>query len=636
MASEGTIGKHCLSDGQRWDKVPKSCPFTIEEYHIEDGLPSPRYTTFLIREHDQFGEYPHIYAKICQSDSEILRCGHHDIHVNKQIETDRGRQGTLQKVIVLSDAGCGTEVPCHESPRTSSSTQRTSQSRGQYLESTEGSYPEVWNIFTFLEFTLNPDSRIPYLVMTTHCHYDHIMGIGNLPPTARTHRTATAIDVGLDSPDRSGGSRALPLTTVVASSRGKAFVTPYTNLQKHSLAGTLGLSAPRYEVGIWAEDCSQLVYHRQNITAFPSCSRSSQDTSTATDTIEISTPYTILHTPGHTPDSLSWYDADHRVLCVGDSFYLKHASYGAPWGDEPPMPTMFNLESDLADWWRSLHKVLDFVVQKNRELRDEVEKDDREDRMLDDDDDVGGGGRSGALDRQTGTPQKGIITKPDGRNATAAAAAASRLRTSSSSSRLWPFPTSKKPKTTTTRQTGFEPPRSASTEDGNRPRPTLSFRTTASSDHVPGDPWLVVDLELDLDEKKNITPNTSTTTPLLSLRPAPRVHLAASHTTSHADAMTAILEIRAFVAAILRDEIPKRRAADGHRGEEMWLWDYAVAEKNDEDDGDDDDTVAVAVAEGERVRRRFSVLAPLVVIEEGRRRIPCVELGEWGGMDQDI
>lgn len=84
--------------------------------------------------------------------------------------------------------------------------------------------------------------------------------------------------------------------------------------------------------------------------------------------------------------------------------------------------------------------------------------------------------------------------------------------------------------------------------------------------------------------------------------------------------MTAILEIRAFVAAVLRDEIPKRRVADGHRGEEMWLWDYAVAgEEEEEENNDTDDD------EGERVRRRFSILAPLVVIEEGRRKIPCVE-----------
>ncbi|KGO47618.1 hypothetical protein PEXP_015050 [Penicillium expansum] len=37
--------------------------------------------------------------------------------------------------------------------------------------------------------------------------------------------------------------------------------------------------------------------------------------------INVPTGITILHTPGHTPDSLTWYDKDSRLLYVGDSFY---------------------------------------------------------------------------------------------------------------------------------------------------------------------------------------------------------------------------------------------------------------------------------------------------------------------------
>ena len=380
-----------------WYEIPESCPFTIEEYDIKVGLSSPKSKkkTFLIREHDQYGEYPHIYAKICPAETVAQ-------------EVDGEREETVPKVIVLSDTGCGTEVPCFDSnsKRTSSQARRVSQSSRHDLKNPK--YPEKWNIFTFLEYTINPSSQIPYLVMTTHCHYDHIMGIGKFPPTEGTHAaTAAAMDAPGDW--RSGQP---PPITVLTSSRDKAFVTPYSNLQKHSLAGTLGLCAPEYEVGIWADDFSQVVYSypRPSSPSSPSTASQSQPEDPCM-VIQIPTPYTILHTPGHTPDSLSWYDADQRVLCVGDSFYLKEAAYGAPWGDEPPAPTMFNLESNLADWWRSVHKVLNFVVQKNRELGKEV-KDNRpepRDRIRDGDGRAGGG--DGDMDRQPGTAPKVLSTE---------------------------------------------------------------------------------------------------------------------------------------------------------------------------------------------------------------------------------
>ncbi|KEF56813.1 uncharacterized protein A1O9_07003 [Exophiala aquamarina CBS 119918] len=226
--------------------------------------------------------------------------------------------------------------------------------------------------------------------MTTHCHYDHILGISKLPPTAAAAAGIQRAPIPIYSRNYCERKKAPPPplpppplpppplpppppTTVLTSSRGKAFVTPYSNLQKHSLAGTLGLCAPKYDVGIWAEDYSQVVYDRSPSPTIPQ--PDSQIPSPLAMTIQIRTPYTILHTPGHTPDSLSWYDAENRVLCVGDSFYLKETPFsnGAPWGPEPPMPTMFDKESDLADWWRSLHKVLDFVVIKNWELGKELE-----------------------------------------------------------------------------------------------------------------------------------------------------------------------------------------------------------------------------------------------------------------------
>ncbi|KAK5047716.1 hypothetical protein LTR84_006381 [Exophiala bonariae] len=389
--------------------------------------------------------------------------------------------------------------------------------------------------------------------MTTHCHYDHIMGISKFPPTARTDTTGAsgasgAAPCGPNSNSLTQSPRSTPPTTVLTSALGKPFVTPYSNLQKHSLADTLGLSAPKYDVGIWAEDYSQVVYHHDH-----------HETSTTPNPTRIATPYTILHTPGHTPDSLSWYDAEHRVICVGDSFYLKHvdAAHKAPWGDEPPMPTMFNLESDLADWWRSLHKVLDFVVRKNRELADGVVE-----------------------TRKSASPSEGSVVGDDGAGQT------SHSRQPSSFS-IWPFSTNR----SASLQTGFEPRKATESH--------LTFRSSTTPS-ATSDPWLLVDLN----------PNQSHT------ETAPRVRLAGAHSTSRADALDAILEIRAFVAAILRDDgtIPKRRVEDGNRGEEMWLWDHAlVADKAGPD--------TALLKSG----RRFSVLSPLVVVQEGRRRIPRAE-----------
>ena len=309
--------------------ISDSCPFSIQKI---DTSHSPDTRTYLIRERDQYGEFPHIYAKICSANRPNAQ--HHDRSYGDWSCThgrysESSRQETCS-VIVLSDTGCGTEVPNTSQPDNSNET--------RWYQ------PDVWNLRTFLESTINPAGEMPYLVMTTHCHYDHIMGIGKLPPTS----------IKASPADR-------PPTTVLTSSCVKSFVSPYDELQRHSLCGSVGLQAPHYDVGIWAEDMSRVVY-----TPMSMLSQRSPETS-------IPTPYTILHTPGHTPDSLAWYDADLRLLCVGDSFYVKETktTRGAKWGSEPAMPVMFDLESDLTDWWGSLEKVLTFVRGKNKEVEDE-------------------------------------------------------------------------------------------------------------------------------------------------------------------------------------------------------------------------------------------------------------------------
>jgi hypothetical protein len=82
---------------------------------------------------------------------------------------------------------------------------------------------------------------------------------------------------------------------------------------------------------------------------------------------EMKLPARVLHTPGHTPDSLSWYDGDERILYVGDSFYSQQSedTKAAPWGPERSAPIIFPKEGNLFDWWASVDKLLIFVGEKN-------------------------------------------------------------------------------------------------------------------------------------------------------------------------------------------------------------------------------------------------------------------------------
>ena len=220
-------------------------------------------------------------------------------------------------VIVLSDTGCATNVrnPDYQTPMVPQA-------------------PEYWNLRTVLELTINPDGRFPYLVMTTHCHYDHIMGIGLL--------------------DRS-------TTTVLSSAYDRSFIDPWEHLRDHSLAPALHLQAPRYSIGLWADDEQHIEYP------------------TSKSSTKIDTGFIALQTPGHTPDSLSWYDTSSRLICVGDSIYetTSHDTKNSKWGPEPRIPIIFVEHSDLKMWWRSLAKVLHFVQKENAEEESELGKDTR-------------------------------------------------------------------------------------------------------------------------------------------------------------------------------------------------------------------------------------------------------------------
>lgn len=263
--------------------LPKNCPYTVDRIHQTESS-----RTFVIRENDRFGEYPNIFVK-CQYvvSSDTLRA------------------------VVLSDSGTGLNQ------------QSTSQ-----LTRPRRFHGATWNIASVLAHTINPEHAAPYIVVTTHCHFDHICGIQSL------------LDAGVD-------------LTVLASARDISYLTPWNRLQEHSLCKLMHLRAPRYDMK-FVEDGSSVTFQINNAS--------------------ITTSMQIFHTPGHTPDSLSWYDHETNMLSVGDMLYERESPQsrsgsGGQWAAEPPMPTIFGHDSNLRDWSVSMHRLLDWVRMENARIK---------------------------------------------------------------------------------------------------------------------------------------------------------------------------------------------------------------------------------------------------------------------------
>lgn len=278
-----------------------ACPFEITNIYNNEAT---RCSAWVIREHDVNGRQPYIYAKVC--------------HATKS-QSESG-------FIVLSDTGCGTATA--NVPKSLSSPAMQTK-------------PDVCNLRTFLECTINPGGKLPYLIILTHCHWDHILGIGNLLDLE------TAINPSILS---NSSSNIIP-TQIVASAKGQLFIEPYSNLQKHSHCSNFGFQAPNFQVTTWAFDFMEIKYSTR---IHP----------------PVSANITIIHTQGHTPDSLSWYDAELCVLHVGDSFHVDKAVPREIMASTPQRKThtTFCLESNLASWWGQMGKILGFVREQNQNL----------------------------------------------------------------------------------------------------------------------------------------------------------------------------------------------------------------------------------------------------------------------------
>jgi glyoxylase-like metal-dependent hydrolase (beta-lactamase superfamily II) len=220
-------------------------------------------TTFVIREEDIYNDQPLIYVKIFSE----------------------------PPLLLLSDTGSGG----HGMPPSINVT-----SLRRYLE--------TFPISSNSDKPLNPSGTLPYLIICTHCHSDHILGIPDF--------TTPTCD-----------------STILASSYDRSFITD--DLPTHSGCLDLGIPTPTYEVSYWAHHLEKITYN------------------------SLSLNIQILHTPGHTPDELAWYDCTERHLYVGDTFYELRSPFVST-------PIMFPSEGNWVDYMLSLRVLYAFVEEQNK------------------------------------------------------------------------------------------------------------------------------------------------------------------------------------------------------------------------------------------------------------------------------
>ena len=235
-------------------------------------------STFLLIEDDFYDEQPHIYVRV------------------------------YAEHLAIIDTGCNR-------PR---SKEPSLTSLRKYLET----YPLPSNNSQ----CLNPGGKKKYILICSHCHYDHILGIPQF-------------------------LSAKPI--IVASSFDRSFLL--NNFPEHTLCKFIGVETPQYHISHWASNMSFL--------STPACPIRIQ----------------FLHIPGHTPDSLACYDIDEHHLYVGDTFYERMRNVPIPGLPENAVKVQGQLKTHGAiifpeeggNWIKfmsSLGLLLSFVRYTNNQL----------------------------------------------------------------------------------------------------------------------------------------------------------------------------------------------------------------------------------------------------------------------------
>jgi hypothetical protein len=148
-------------------------------------------------------------------------------------------------------------------------------------------------------------------------------------------------------------------TAILASSAGRDFIE--SDLAGNGLYRPIGEIAQPWKVTHWARAFEKLCWplgKANDPRSVSSCS-APQDLGV-----------TILHTPGHTPDQLAWYDRGEMHLYVGDSFYERGVD---------GMDIIWPSQGNLVEWYFSMQKLRKFVRSENARAAAVVEEEEGDD-----------------------------------------------------------------------------------------------------------------------------------------------------------------------------------------------------------------------------------------------------------------
>jgi len=115
-------------------------------------------------------------------------------------------------------------------------------------------------------------------------------------------------------------------SSVLVSGNAPEFLSP-ENLPEHSLCNALGIELPNYKPAFVLNHHEIQVDDREN---------------------KVSLGLVAIYTPGHTPDELALWDAEQKILYVGDTVY--------EWA-----PIIFPNEGSITTWWDTMNRLLDLV-----------------------------------------------------------------------------------------------------------------------------------------------------------------------------------------------------------------------------------------------------------------------------------
>ena len=215
-------------------------------------------STHLVIQNDKYLEFPYIYVK----------------------------QYSDPRLLVVIDTGCGAHNGAERTP--------------------------TIELKDFIRQEFPQASEYPFMVICTHCHFDHIGGI--------------------EAFAREGAA-------ILASAYDPAFLDP-KDRSANSLCEAFGTPTPKFEVTKYCFYGEKLEHEGHDLNLM------------------------VLHTPGHTPDSMAIYDSQERWLFTGDTLYKRVATM--PWGEIQDVPIILPLQGDWRAFIASMNKLLAFAKMEEQ------------------------------------------------------------------------------------------------------------------------------------------------------------------------------------------------------------------------------------------------------------------------------